>query len=115
VQGPGNSTSTRVVVVSARVDLGFLIPSSLFETLSQPSFSPWQGPRLVLYVVGVYLNPPQHAVVLCVDEKCQIQALDRTQPGLPLKKGRCGTWTHDYVRHGTTTLFAALNAAIGNL
>ena len=69
----------------------------------------------LLDVVGIYLNPPQHAVVLCVDEKSQIQALDRTQPGLPLKKGRCGTWTHDYVRHGTTTLFAALNAASGKV
>ena len=59
-------------------------------------------------VVGLYLNPPQKAVVLCVDEKSQIQALDRTQPGLPLKKGRCGTMTHDYKRNGTTTLFAAL-------
>ena len=62
----------------------------------------------LLDVIGIYLNPPQHAIVLCVDEKSQIQALDRTQPGLPLIKGRCGTWTHDYVRHGTTTLFAAL-------
>jgi transposase len=71
-------------------------------------------PKL-LDVVGVYLNPPQHAVVLCVDEKSQIQALDRTQPGLPMKRGRCGTWTHDYVRHGTTTLFAALNVAAGTI
>jgi transposase len=59
-------------------------------------------------VVGLYLNPPDKALVLCVDEKSQIQALDRTQPGLPLKRGRCGTMTHDYKRHGTTTLFAAL-------
>jgi len=66
-------------------------------------------------VVGVYLNPPDRAVVLCVDEKSQIQALDRTQPGLPLKKGRCGTYTHDYVRHGTTTLFAALNVLNGKV
>lgn len=66
-------------------------------------------------VVGLYLHPPEHAVVLSVDEKSQIQALDRTQPGLPLKKGRCGTMTHDYVRHGTTTLFAALNVAEGSL
>lgn len=66
-------------------------------------------------VVGVYLNPPDKAVVLCVDEKSQIQALDRTQPGLPLKKGRCGTHTHDYVRHGTTTLFAALNVLDGKV
>ena len=55
-------------------------------------------------VVGLYLNPPQQAMVLCVDEKSQIQALDRTQPGLPMKKGRCGTMTHDYKRNGTTTL-----------
>jgi transposase len=62
-------------------------------------------------VVGVYLTSPQNAVVLCVDEKSQIQALDRTQPGLPLKPGRCGTFTHDYQRHGTTTLFAALHVS----
>jgi transposase len=66
-------------------------------------------------VVGLYLNPPEHALVLCVDEKTQIQALDRTQPSLPLKKGRCGTMTHDYVRNGTTTLFAALELAEGKL
>jgi transposase len=66
-------------------------------------------------VVGLYLNPPQKAVVLCVDEKSQIQALDRTQPGLPLKKGRCGTMTHDYKRHGTTTLFAALSVLDGTV
>jgi len=66
-------------------------------------------------VVGLYLNPPQKALVLCVDEKSQIQALDRTQPGLPLKKGRCGTMTHDYKRHGTTTLFAALSLLDGKV
>ena len=66
-------------------------------------------------VVGLYLNPPQEAVVLCVDEKSQIQALDRTQPGLPLKKGRCGTMTHDYKRNGTTTLFAALSMLDGKV
>jgi transposase len=66
-------------------------------------------------VVGLYLNPPEHAIVLCVDEKSQIQALDRTQPGLPLKKGRCGTMTHDYKRNGTATLFAALNVADGSV
>lgn len=66
-------------------------------------------------VVGVYLTPPQNAVVLCVDEKSQIQALDRTQPGLPLKPGRCGTYTHDYHRHGTTALFAALQVAEGRV
>jgi transposase len=69
----------------------------------------------LLDVVGVYLNPPEHALVLCCDEKSQIQALDRTQPGLPLKKGRCGTMTHDYKRNGTTTLFAALELAEGKL
>lgn len=66
-------------------------------------------------VVGVYLNPPDKAVVLCVDEKSQIQALDRTQPGLPMKKGRCGTMTHDYKRNGTTCLFAALNVLDGKV
>src|SRR5919112_58258 len=66
-------------------------------------------------VVGLYADPPAHAVVLSVDEKSQIQALDRTQPGLPIKRGRAGTMTHDYKRHGTTTLFAALNVADGTL
>jgi hypothetical protein len=61
-------------------------------------------------VIGLYLNPPQQAIVLCVDEKSQIQALDRTQRGLPIQKGRCGTRTHDYRRTGTTTLLAALEA-----
>jgi len=66
-------------------------------------------------VVGLYVDPPAHAVVLSVDEKSQIQALDRTQPGLPMKKGRAGTMTHDYKRHGTTTLFAALNVLDGTI
>lgn len=66
-------------------------------------------------VVGLYLNPPEHAIVLCADEKSQIQALDRTQPGLPMKKGRCGTMTHDYKRNGTATLFAALDALEGHV
>ena len=66
-------------------------------------------------VVGLYLNPPDKAVVFCVDEKSSIQALDRSQPGLPMKKGRCGTMTHDYKRHGTSTLFAALNVATGQV
>ncbi len=64
-------------------------------------------------VVGLYLNPPEHAIVLCMDEKSSVQALDRTQPSLPMKKGRAGTMTHDYQRHGTTTLFAALNVLTG--
>ena len=66
-------------------------------------------------VVGLYLNPPDKALVLCIDEKSQIQALDRTQPGLPMKKGRAGTMTHDYKRNGTTTLFAALNMLDGKV
>ena len=66
-------------------------------------------------IVGLYMNPPEHALVLSVDEKSQIQALDRTQPGLPLKKGRCATMTHDYKRNGTTTLFAALNVLEGKV
>jgi transposase len=66
-------------------------------------------------VVGLYLDPPDKALVLCVDEKSQIQALDRTQPGLPMKKGRAGTMTHDYKRNGTTTLFAALNMLDGKI
>lgn len=82
------------------------------------SFKLSRDPRFVeklTDVVGVYLTPPQNAIVLCVDEKSQIQALDRTQPGLPLKPGRCGTFTHDYKRNGTTTLFAALQVAQGRV
>jgi transposase len=66
-------------------------------------------------IVGLYLSPPDHAIVLCCDEKSQVQALDRTQPGLPMKKGRAATMTHDYKRHGTTTLFAALNVLDGQV
>jgi transposase len=66
-------------------------------------------------VIGLYMNPPEHALVFCIDEKSQIQALDRTQPGLPMKKGRRGTLTHDYKRNGTTTLFAALDVLKGEV
>jgi AcrR family transcriptional regulator len=66
-------------------------------------------------IVGLYMSPPEHALVLCCDEKSQVQALDRTQPGLPLKKGRAQTMTHDYKRHGTTTLFAAMNVLDGKV
>ena len=66
-------------------------------------------------IVGLYLNPPEQALVLSFDEKSQIQALDRTQPGLPLARGRCQTMTHDYKRHGTTTLFAALSTLDGTV
>lgn len=66
-------------------------------------------------IVGLYMSPPEHALVLCCDEKSQVQALDRTQPGLPMKKGRAATMTHDYKRNGTTTLFAALNVLNGHV
>ena len=81
-----------------------------FKLSNDPQFS-----EKVQDIVGLYLDPPDKALVLCVDEKSQIQALDRTQPGLPLKKGRAGTMTHDYKRHGTTTLFAALDVATGEV
>ena len=79
-----------------------------FKVSNDPMFE-----EKVTDIVGLYLDPPERAVVLCVDEKSQIQALDRTQPGLPLKKGRAATMTHDYKRHGTTTLFAALDVKCG--
>jgi transposase len=81
-----------------------------FKLSNDPQFA-----AKVRDIVGLYVDPPAHAVVLSVDEKSQIQALDRTQPGLPLKKGRCGTMTHDYKRNGTTTLFAALNVLEGGV
>jgi transposase len=84
--------------------------SRTFKLSNDPRFV-----EKVTDVVGLYLNPPEHALVLSCDEKSQIQALDRTQPGLPIKKGRCGTMTHDYKRNGTTTLFAALELAEGKL
>lgn len=79
-----------------------------FKVSNDPMFE-----AKVTEIVGLYLDPPERAVVLCVDEKSQIQALDRTQPGLPLKKGRAATMTHDYKRNGTTTLFAALDVKSG--
>ena len=79
-----------------------------FKRSNDPAFA-----EKVEDLVGLYMHPPAHAVVLSIDEKTQIQALDRTQPGLPIKPGRCGTMTHDYKRHGTTTLFAALNTLDG--
>jgi transposase len=83
---------------------------SSFKASNDPDFA-----KKVKDIVGLYLNPPEKALVLAVDEKSQIQALDRTQPGLPIKKGRAGTMTHDYKRHGTTTLFAALDVATGKV
>jgi transposase len=82
----------------------------LFKLSNDPQFA-----AKLRDIVGLYIDPPAHAVVLSIDEKSQIQALDRTQPGLPLKKGRCGTMTHDYIRNGTTTLFAALNVLDGKV
>ena len=81
-----------------------------FKLSNDPKFA-----AKVRDIVGLYVDPPAHAVVLSVDEKSQIQALDRTQPGLPLKKGRAGTMTHDYKRHGTTTLFAAFDVLEGKV
>jgi transposase len=84
--------------------------SRTFKVSNDPEFA-----EKLEAIVGLYLNPPEHAVVLCADEKSQIQALDRTQPGLPIKKGRCGTMTHDYKRNGTATLFAAMNTLDGTV
>ena len=84
--------------------------SRSFKVSNDPQFA-----EKLADVVGLYLNPPEHAIVLSVDEKSQIQALDRTQPGLPIKKGRCGTMTHDYKRNGTATLFAALDTLDGRV
>ncbi len=81
-----------------------------FKLSSDPRFE-----EKLVDVVGLYLNPPEKAVVLCMDEKSQIQALDRTQPSLPMKPGRAGTMTHDYRRNGTTTLFAALDVLTGSV
>lgn len=81
-----------------------------FKLSNDPQFE-----TKLIDVVGLYLNPPEQAIVLCMDEKSQIQALDRTQPSLPMKPGRAGTMTHDYKRHGTTTLFAALEVATGTV
>ncbi len=83
---------------------------SLFKLSNDPRFA-----DKLIDIVGLYVHPPEHAVVLSIDEKSQIQALDRTQPGLPMKKGRCGTMTHGYKRNGTTTLFAALNVLDGTV
>jgi transposase len=82
----------------------------LFKLSNDPQFA-----AKLKDIVGLYVDPPAHAIVLSFDEKSQIQALDRTQPGLPMKKGRLGTLTHDYKRHGTTTLFAALNVLDGSV
>jgi transposase len=120
---PPNAThwSVRTMAAAAR-----LSPSSIQRIWSAHGLKPHlvktfklsRDPNFaakVQDVVGLYLDPPERALVLSVDEKSQIQALDRTQPGLPMKKGRAGTWTHDYKRHGVTTLFAALDVATGKV
>jgi hypothetical protein len=81
-----------------------------FKRSNDPEFA-----EKVEDIVGLYMDPPKHTAVVSIDEKSQIQALDRTQPGLPLKPGKCGTITHDYKRNGTTTLFAALNILDGTV
>jgi hypothetical protein len=82
----------------------------LFKLSNDPAFT-----TKLRDIVGLYVDPPAHAIVLSIDEKSQIQALDRTQPGLPIKRGRCQTMPHDYKRHGTTTLFAALDVLEGKV
>ena len=120
---PGNATHwtgravAKTIGVSLRTvqriwDAHRLQPHRLrtFKKSNDPAFA-----EKVEDVVGLYMEPPCHAVVLSIDEKSQIQALDRTQPGLPLKPGKCATLTHDYKRNGTTTLFAALNVLDGTV
>ncbi len=84
--------------------------SETFKVSNDPLFA-----EKLEAVVGLYRSPPEHAIVSCVDDKSQVQVLDRTQPGLPLKRGRAETITHDYKRYGTTTLFAAMDAATGRV
>jgi transposase len=120
---PGETTHWTAKAMAARVGISVssvqriwrahgLQPHRMrhFKLSKDPQFA-----AKVRDIVGLYLDPPAHAVVLSLDEKSQIQALDRTQPGLPLKRGRCGTMTHDYKRNGTTTLFAALNVLEGSI
>jgi len=120
---PPNATHWSVRMMAARVGIA---PSAVHKIWAAHGLKPHltrsfklsRDPHFVTKVediVGLYLNPPDKALVLSVDEKSQIQALDRTQPGLPMKKGRCGTMTHDYKRNGTTTLFAALNMLDGTV
>ena len=104
----GVSSATVQRIWSARGLKPHLVKT--FKLSNDPRFD-----EKLIDVVGLYLNPPDKAVLLCMDEKSQIQALDRTQPGLPMKKGRAGTMTHDYKRNGTTTLFAALDVLDGKV
>ena len=104
----GVSRSTVHEIWSARGLKPHLVKT--FKVSTDPAFE-----EKLVDVVGLYLNPPERAVVLCMDEKSQVQALDRTQPSLPMKKGRAGTMTHDYKRNGTTTLFAAIDVLTGTV
>jgi transposase len=120
---PGETTHWTLRAMAKAVGIGASTVQRIWKAHGlQPhrirSFKLSKDPRFaekLWDVVGLYVDPPAHAVVLSLDEKSQIQALDRTQPGLPLKPGRCGTMTHDYKRHGTTTLFAALNVLDGTV
>ncbi len=120
---PGETTHWTGRAMAAAVGISLRSVQRIWEAHRlQPhrvrSFKRSRDPQFVeklVDVVGLYLNPPDQAVVLSIDENSQIQALDRTQPGLPLKPGRCGTMTHDYKRHGTTTLFAALSVLDGTV
>jgi DDE superfamily endonuclease/Homeodomain-like domain len=111
---PGHGGPHRHLVAVGAADLGGTRARAArvrrFKLTKDPAFA-----AKLRDVVGLYLDPPAHSLVLSVDEKSQIQALDRTQPGLPIKRGRAGTMTHDYVRHRTTTLFAALNLLDGTV
>src|SRR5258705_1614472 len=120
-QMPPNATHWSRASMAAEMDIS---PSSVGRIWAEAGLKPHlvrrfklsndpQFEEKVTDVVGLYMNPPDRALVLCVDEKSQIQALDRTQPGLPLKRARAATMTHDYKRHGTTTLFAALDVKSG--
>jgi transposase len=120
---PGETTHWSVRAMAKAVGIGAISVQRIWKAHSltphrMKTFKLSNDPRFAEKfsdVVGLYVDPPAHAVVLSIDEKSQIQALDRTQPGLPMKKGRCGTMTHDYKRHGTTTLFAALNLLDGTV
>ena len=111
--GDGQGGGDQPVLGAAHLDAGTgcsRIGCASFKLSNDPKFA-----DKLKDVVGLYVDPPAHAVVLSIDEKSQIQALDRTQPGLPMKKGRCATMTHDYKRNGTTTLFAALDILEGKV
>ena len=122
-EAPGEATHWTGRAMAAAVGIGFSSVRRIWRTHGlQPhrirTFKRSKDPKFAAKlrdIVGLYMDPPAHAIVLSTDEKSQIQALDRTQPGLPLKPGKCGTMTHDYKRHGTTTLFAALNVLDGTV